>query len=46
MIFALAIVVSLAVAVAVLYLEQLGDPKTLEREYGLGDRLKDKSCHK
>ena len=43
MIFALIIVVAIAVAGAVLFLEHLGDPKALEREYDSRLPVKEKS---
>ena len=43
MIFALIIVVAIAVAGVVLFLEHLGDPKALEREYDSRLPVKEKS---
>jgi len=42
MIFALIIVVAIAVAGVVLFLEHLGDPKALEREYDSRPPVKEK----
>ena len=43
MYFAVVILIAILVAAAVLFLEQRGDPVTLEREYGLWrSRFKDK----
>jgi hypothetical protein len=46
MYFALLILIALAVAALVLFLEHRGDPRMLEREYDARPSLTEKSEHK